>query len=210
MKHIYAKVLISSIAMAVASASWAAGAHDGGHHDEAKKSQGGDHGMMSEGVHHGEKSGHHGEEMGKPMVGQPGKAKNVDRTVAITMMDNYFEPESVSVKPGETIRFTVKNEGALVHELNIATASMHEAHQEEMQMMVEHGVLKGDRIDKEAMNMDMGNGQTMSHDHANSVLLEPGQSGEIIWKFSKPGELEFACNVPGHYQAGMYGDIDFE
>jgi uncharacterized cupredoxin-like copper-binding protein len=194
MKHTYAKVLISSIAMAVASASWAAGAHDGGHHGEAKTSQGNGH----------------GKEMGKPMVGQPGKAKNVDRTVAITMMDNYFEPKSVSVKPGETIRFTVKNEGALVHEFNIATAAMHEAHQEEMQMMVEHGVLKGDRIDKEAMNMDMGNGQTMSHDHANSVLLEPGQSGEIIWKFSKPGELEFACNVPGHYQAGMYGDIEFK
>lgn len=194
MKHPYARVLISSIAMAVASASWAAGSHDGGHHDEASNSDG----------------GHHGNKMGMQMVGQPGKAKNVDRTVAITMMDNYFEPESVSVKPGETIRFTVKNEGALVHEFNIATGPMHEAHQEEMQMMVNHGVLKGDRIDREAMQMDMGDGHKMTHDHANSVLLEPGQSGEIIWKFSKPGELEFACNVPGHYQAGMYGDIEFK
>lgn len=148
--------------------------------------------------------------MGKPMVGQPGKAENVDRTVAITMVDNYFEPESVSVKPGETIRFTVKNQGGLVHEFNIATGAMHEAHQEEMQMMVEHGVLNGDSIDRAAMQMDMGNGHKMTHDHANSVLLEPGQSGEIIWKFSKPGELEFACNVPGHYQAGMYGDIEFK
>lgn len=45
--------------------------------------------------------------------------------------------------------------------------------------------------------------------YPNSVLLEPGQSEEIVWRFSKKGNIEFACNVPGHYQAGMYGDVNF-
>jgi uncharacterized cupredoxin-like copper-binding protein len=57
------------------------------------------------------------------------------------------------------------------------------------------------------MEMDMGNGQSMKHDDPNSVLLEPGQRQEVIWKFSDNSNIEFACNVPGHYQAGMYGDV---
>lgn len=162
---------------------------------------------MSSGVHAaGEHGGHHG----SSAIGEPGKAENVSRTVEVSMMDNYYEPESISVKAGETVRFKVSNDGGLVHEFNIGTADMHEAHQEEMQMMVEHGVIKGDRIDHKMMEMDMGDGKTMKHDDPNSVLMEPGESKEIIWTFTEATDLEFACNVPGHYQAGMYGDIDFE
>ena len=43
----------------------------------------------------------------------------------------------------------------------------------------------------------------MAHKHANSVLLEPSDTGEIIWKFNTSAKLEIACNVPGHYEAGM-------
>lgn len=154
----------------------------------------------------GEHGGHHGGDA----MGEPGKAENVSRTIEVSMMDNYYEPESISVRPGETIRFRVKNEGALVHEFNIGTAEMHEAHQEEMQMMVEHGVIKGDRIDLEMMEMDMGDGHSMKHDDPNSVLMAPSDTKEMIWTFTEATDLEFACNVPGHYQAGMYGDIDFE
>jgi uncharacterized cupredoxin-like copper-binding protein len=50
----------------------------------------------------------------------------------------------------------------------------------------------------------MGHGM---HNEPNSLLLEPGKSGEIIWKFPKHAKLEFACNVPGHYDAGMMGEI---
>ena len=162
---------------------------------------------FSSGVHAaGEHGGHHG----GGAIGEPGTAENVSRTIEVTMRDNYYEPESISVKAGETVRFRVKNEGALVHEFNIGTADMHEAHQDEMQMMVEHGVIKGDRIDHEMMEMDMGDGHSMKHDDPNSVLMEPGESKEIIWTFSEASSLEFACNVPGHYQAGMVGDLDVE
>ena len=140
-------------------------------------------------------------------IGQPGDASAVSRTVEITMHDNYYEPETVSVSAGETVRFVVKNAGSLVHEFNIATAEMHAAHGSEMQMLVDHGVLMADRIDREAaekMKASMGHGM---RDAGNSLLLEPGQSGELIWRFEHGKDLEFACNVPGHYQAGMVGDI---
>ena len=76
-------------------------------------------------------------------------------------------------------------------------------------MMVEHGVLEADRINYERMKMKMSGGKTMEHDDPNSILLEPGKSDEIIWKFTNATEMEFACNVPGHYDAGMVGQFHF-
>lgn len=153
----------------------------------------------------GEHGGHHG----GGAAGEQGNPADVSRTIEVTMLDNYFEPESIAVQAGETVRFRVTNEGGLVHEFNIGTAAMHEAHQDEMQMMVDHGVIKGDRLDREMMNMDMGD-HSMKHDDPNSVLLEPGETAEIVWKFTEATNLEFACNVPGHYSAGMYGDLTVE
>ena len=47
----------------------------------------------------------------------------------------------------------------------------------------------------------------MKHDDPNSVLVEPGKSAELTWTFAKATRLEFACNIPGHYQAGMVGQL---
>ena len=49
----------------------------------------------------------------------------------------------------------------------------------------------------------------MMHGDPNSVLLEPGESAEIVWKFSENTKLGYACNVPGHLEAGMVGDVMF-
>ena len=48
----------------------------------------------------------------------------------------------------------------------------------------------------------------MAHSHSNSVLLSPGESAELIWKFSNTLDIEAACNVPGHYEVGMITKID--
>ena len=108
--------------------------------------------------------------------GQPGDPQQVSRTIDIVMYDNYFEPEQLTFAAGETVRLKVRNEGALVHEFNIGTAAMHEAHQGQMQMMVDHGVIQGDHLNHERMKMDMGGGHTMEHSHANSLLLEIGRA----------------------------------
>jgi len=145
----------------------------------------------------------------KTAIGNAGTTDEVSRTIQITMSDNSFSPEKIEIKEGETIRFVIKNEGDFVHEFNIGTTEMHAAHQEEMAAMVEHGALELDKINQLLMKMDMGDGNTMEHKDPNSVLLEPSKTAEIIWKFSKKAELEFACNIPGHYQSGMVGDVKF-
>ena len=163
----------------------------------------GAYGQHNEGQGHGggQESEVHGGDHGS---GEAGIASEVSRTIEISMIDTRFTPERLSVEVGETIRFVVTNNGALIHEFNIGTAQMHAMHQREMMMMVQHGVLELDKINHARMTTE-----AMQHSDPNSVLLEPGQSAEIVWKFSEAGELEFACNVPGHYQSGMVGDISF-
>jgi len=141
------------------------------------------------------------------MIGEKGKLSEISRTIEIKMYDNYFEPNVLNIKKGETIKFIVKNYGELVHEFNIATKEMHIKHQPEMMKMVEHEILLADRIDKEKMKEMAKKDHSMAHSHSNSVLLEPNEIGEIIWKFSTTANLEAACNVPGHYQDGMIATV---
>ena len=141
------------------------------------------------------------------MIGVKGNLEDVTKVVTVKMFDNYYEPSEIKVKKGETIRFIIKNVGELVHEYNIATKEMHLKHQPEMAKMVENEIILADKIDKIRMREMGKKDHTMAHKHANSVLLEPNQSGEIIWKFSTSVELEVACNIPGHYEAGMIAKI---
>lgn len=158
--------------------------------------------MMGSGGHGA--ADHHG---GMAAIGEPGKASDVSRTIVITMKDNFYVPEKIEIKAGETIRFKITNKGEFLHEFGLGTAAMHKAHQKQMAVMMEHGMIEMDRINHERMKMDHGGGHMMNHDDPNSILLEPGKSGEIIWKFTKPTNLEFACNIPGHYESGMVGPI---
>ena len=142
------------------------------------------------------------------MVGEKGKLSEVSRTIEIKMYDNYYEPKEIKIKKGETIKFIVHNYGELVHEFNIATKEMHIKHQPEMMKMVENEILLADRIDKKKMKEMAKKDHSMGHSHSNSVLLEPNQSAELIWKFSADINLEAACNVPGHYESGMVAYIN--
>jgi uncharacterized cupredoxin-like copper-binding protein len=47
----------------------------------------------------------------------------------------------------------------------------------------------------------------MEHDEPNGRRVSPGRSDEIVWRFSKSGEFNFACLIPGHREAGMDGSI---
>ena len=144
------------------------------------------------------------------MIGEKGKLSEVKRTIEIKMYDNYFEPNEIIIKKGETIKFIIHNYGELVHEFNIATKKMHINHQPEMMKMVENQILLPDKIDKKKMKKMAKKDHSMSHSHFNSVLLEPNQSAELIWKFSSDTNLEAACNVPGHYEVGMIASVDLK
>ena len=126
------------------------------------------------------------------------------------MYDNYYYPSSFKIKTGETIKFEVENVGKLVHEFNIANQKMHIEHQLEMEKMVENEILLSDLIDKDKMKKMAKMDKSMGHSHSNSVLLEPKQKGDIIWKFDNAVNIEVACNVPGHYQAGMIAKVNIK
>jgi len=130
----------------------------------------------------GEHAGGHKE---ADSIGQPGKAENINRTITITMLDSMrYSPASVSVKQGETIKFIVKNSGKIKHEMVLGTAKELKEHYELMKKNPE-----------------------MEHADENMVTVPPGESGEIIWQFTKAGKIDFACLIPGHYDAGMKGTV---
>ena len=141
-------------------------------------------------------------------IGFKGKESEVSRVLKVVMYDNYYVPSSFQIKSGETIKFEVENAGNLVHEFNIANKMMHMKHQPEMMRMVENEILLASSIDKVKMKKMAKMDKAMGHSHSNSVLLEPKQKGEIIWKFDNAVNIEVACNVPGHYQIGMIAKVD--
>ena len=143
------------------------------------------------------------------MIGEKGKLSEVNRVIEVKMYDNFYEPNEIKIKKGETIKFKVYNFGEFVHEFNIATKKMHLKHQPEMMKLVENEILLGDKIDKKKMKEMAKKDHSMSHSHANSVLLEPNEDGEIIWKFNTEAKLEAACNIPGHYETGMIAKIKY-
>ena len=143
-------------------------------------------------------------------IGSKGKLSDVSRTIKVKMYDNYYEPSTFNIEKGETIKFEVINAGELVHEFNIANAMMHIKHQPEMERMVENEILLGDKIDKDKMQKMAAMDKSMGHSHSNSVLLAPKEKGILIWKFENAVNIEVACNVPGHYQAGMIAVVNLD
>ena len=143
-------------------------------------------------------------------IGSKGNESDISRVIKVIMYDNYYEPSSFQINAGETIKFEVENAGELVHEFNIANKMMHMKHQPEMEKMVDNEILFADSIDKNKMKKMAKIDKSMGHSHSNSVLLEPKQKGNIIWRFDNAVNIEVACNVPGHYQAGMIAKVDIK
>ncbi|MBC7210096.1 MAG: cupredoxin domain-containing protein, partial [Pseudomonas sp.] len=70
---------------------------------------------------------------GKPFAfGEPAEAAKATRTIEVVLKDIAFEPKSIKVKAGETVRFVLVNEGKLPHEFNLGDKAMHAEHQKEM------------------------------------------------------------------------------
>jgi len=114
-----------------------------------------------------------------------GDARDVRRTIEVTMSDNMrFTPNRLEVREGETVRLVVKNAGKAMHELVIGTR----------QELDEHAAL-------------MQKFPNMAHDEPYMAHVSAGKTGQLVWRFNRAGDFEFACLVAGHYQAGMVGTI---
>ncbi|MFN3415612.1 MAG: cupredoxin domain-containing protein [Caldimonas sp.] len=117
--------------------------------------------------------------------GIAGQAKAVKRTIEIKMTDDMrFTPAEIEVKRGETIRFIHHNSGKVMHEFVLGTR----------RELEEHAAL-------------MKKFPDMEHDEPYMAHVPPGKTAEMIWHFNRVGEFEFACLLPGHFDAGMVGRI---
>jgi len=117
--------------------------------------------------------------------GIAGDPKRVKRTIEIRMTDDMrFAPKDLQVKLGETVRLVAVNAGKVLHEVVIGTPQELRAHAE---MMKKH--------------------PGMEHEEPWMVHVDPGQKGAFVWTFNRAGTFEFACLIPGHFEAGMIGRI---
>jgi uncharacterized cupredoxin-like copper-binding protein len=119
-------------------------------------------------------------------TGEPGNPKKTARTIKVTMKEMMFDPSLIEVRKGDQIRFVLENDGTEDHEFMLATPAENR----------EHG---------ELMKKYPG----MKHDdpNPNGKRVAPHKRAEILWKFTKAGEFEYACLIPTHYDFGMYGKV---
>ncbi|HEX3264229.1 MAG TPA: plastocyanin/azurin family copper-binding protein [Candidatus Limnocylindrales bacterium] len=104
--------------------------------------------------------------------------KDNPRVVWMNMDDQLrFMPDSVTVHRGETIRFVLTNSGKVVHEFQVGVA------------------------DKVAAD-DVDGVTNIEKDE-----LDEGSTHAVEFTFDGPGPYAYACHEPGHYEAGMHGDI---
>ena len=117
--------------------------------------------------------------------GIAGNAKAAVRTIEVKMTDKMrFTPDRIEVRQGETIRLVHLNDGKIMHEFVLGTKA---------------------ELDDHAALMKKFPG--MEHDEPYMAHVAPGKTGEIVWTFNRAGEFDFACLLPGHYEAGMVGKI---
>lgn len=125
---------------------------------------------------------------GETAYGKPGDPKKPARIVQVRMGEGdgkmFFAPPIVEIKKGEQVRFKLLNGGELDHELVIAT----------LEENLKHAI-------------EMKKNPDMEHDDANAKRLAPKKAGDIVWHFTKAGEFDFSCLIPGHREAGMTGKI---
>jgi uncharacterized cupredoxin-like copper-binding protein len=137
-----------------------------------------------------DQSGHR-HEMESFSAGQPGDAKRPARVIQVIMLDGdgkmSFVPDRIDVRQGEQIRFMLRNDGELEHEFVLANHVENLGHAATMKI-----------------NPDM------VHDAANAKRLQPKGTAETLWRFTKTGEFEFACLIPGHSESGMIGIVTVE
>lgn len=117
--------------------------------------------------------------------GIAGDVKDATRTIECQMLDTMrFSPQRINAKLDETIRFKMRNTGQLLHEFVIGTKEENAKHYELMKRF-----------------------PNMEHDEPWMAHVPPGGTAEIVWKFNRSGDYEFACLIAGHYEAGMVGGI---
>jgi uncharacterized cupredoxin-like copper-binding protein len=140
--------------------------------------------VFTAGAHEPNSHAHMSFSAGEP--GDPGKpARTIEVVMGRQIPKMYYRPRRIEVHQGEQIRFVLKNTDNLKdHEFVVATAKEN----------LEHA---------EAMKAD----PNMQHNEPKAKRLRSKETKELLWRFTQRGEFEFSCNIPGHREAGMVGQI---
>jgi len=122
-------------------------------------------------------------------IGTPGSAAEITRTIEVEIKETesgymLFEPDAIHIENGSVVRFVISNLGVVDHEFFLGS----------FDEIAEHQKWMHDHPD-------------MRHEDPNAVTILPGQSADLVWKFSDMTNLEFVCLIPGHREAGMWGVI---
>ncbi|ENN6810538.1 cupredoxin family protein [Vibrio fluvialis] len=153
-------------------------------HSDSKQS-GMDHSMMSSDKMPQQGMDHSGMmNMGEMSdVGMSATGSKPTKVVHVLLSDDMtitFKKE-VDIQPNDVVQFVIMNTGKIDHEFSIGSAKEQLTHREMMRSM---------------------NGQHM-HDSGNTVTVQPGKAKQLMWHFQGDNHVEFACNIPGHAEAGM-------
>ncbi len=197
------KLLLSSVIMlALSGVAQATGTHAGGHEKAVPAAAASTctpehasmgHCTMAEGAEHDmskmEGSDHHnGMEENNSVVGQPA-AEGVEptKTYTVHLVDEmrFNFSEKPVIEAGDVVKFIVINKGKIVHEFGIGGEAEQVAHREMMKQM-----------------------PGMKHEDGSTISVEPGATKELVWQFAGTEKVQFACNVPGHFEAGMHQEAD--
>jgi len=155
--------------------AFAASGHDNAEDETHVQSSGHDHASMA-GAHHSEAS--------TGPVGSPAEHSESSEVINVSLTDEMkitFDRELSSIKSGTVIQFIVKNVGKIPHEFSIGNQSEQREHAEMMRKM-----------------------PGMTHSDGNTMTVEPGMTETLTWDFEGDDVVVFACNIPGHYEAGMF------
>lgn len=116
------------------------------------------------------------------VAGQLGNIESV-RTIELTLSEWRLDPGTFSLMPGEIVRLTVTNRGALPHEF----------------MIMSQAAMKG-------VSYRLARADWNLFEHKALVersFLLPGDSFEIVLRAEKPGMWMAMCMLPYHMQFGM-------
>ncbi len=111
------------------------------------------------------------------------------------MEDIRFDPPTIQVSKGETVKFRFTNNGAIPHDAFIGNAAQQAEHEEEMAAMT-------------ASTMEGMEGMDHSGHSGMAITVSPGDTQTITYTFDDSGDgadgaIEIGCHQPGHYAAGM-------
>ena len=182
-------VLIAVVAAITTTSAWtvtvaAPGHHDDGHSHQEQKSK----------KDKNKKTKRDRKAKEQAQVSAPAGVLGTEaapRDIVVTMTDTLrFDPGTIAVHEGETIRFLLENPTVAPHDFTLGDMDAQMHHHEEMSagMGHEHG----------------GEG---ANGMPGAVSLQPGESAEVIATFDEPGEVLIGCHIPGHWEAGMQGAL---